>query len=154
MNAQTVIVGLIGKVFDANKDRLKEIYEESRRQKLDQLEKSEFDEAWKNATRPFYERCAALVFDTIANSAPELKERVIATIKDPSLAGYEEGTDFMYPSYIYMMAFYMYTGKKGRAYYGKQVDKLCNSTTQSWLNEWAAESTPEEADAEKDPETE
>ncbi len=139
MNAPTIVGGLISKVFDGNKPMLKEIYLQSKQDRLEELETSEFNKAWEEATRPFYERCAALTFDTIARSAPELKERVAATLKDPGLAGYPDGTDFMYPSYIYMMAYYMYIGKKGSSFYGKQITKLCNQTTQSWLDEWEKE---------------
>ena len=149
-NAQAVIGGLISKIFDANRDMLKEIYFKVQAEGIDELEREEFDKAWAEAIKPYYEKCAAIAFDTIRRSSPELEKRVIETLKNPEIAGYPDKTDFMYPSYIYLLAYYMYTGKKGSSYYGKQADKFCNETVQIWLSEWDKELDKPEEDPDDD----
>lgn len=139
MNAASAIGGLISEVFNGEKDILKDIYLDARKEGIENLEKEQYEQEWTKATRPFYEKCAAMVFDTIGRSAPELKERVIATLKDPEIIGYPDKTDFMYPSYTFLMAYYMYTGKKGKAYYANQIDKLCDSTINGWIEQWKKE---------------
>jgi len=136
MNAAAVLSGLISQVFEANRDMMKDIYVQSRRDEIEKLRKDEFNQAWSEASKPFYDKCAAIVFDTIRRSSPELEERVVATIKDPTLAGYPDGTETMFPSYIYLLAYYMYTGKSGKTPQAKQIDKLCAQTIESWMEEW------------------
>lgn len=144
MKAETAISGLISQVFNGNSDMLKEIFIQSQKDGLYELEKDEFEEEWGKRIKPFYEKCAAMVFYTIKSSAPELEERVVAALKDPEIVGYPDKTDFMYPSYIYLMAFYMYTGKVGKENFAKQIDKLCNEMVQHWLEDWGKELNEEE----------
>lgn len=92
MNAASAIGGLISEVINGTKDTFKDIYLETRQNGIQDLDKEEFDKEWIEATKPYYEKCAAMVFDTIGKSAPELKDRVVATIKDPEIIGYPDMT--------------------------------------------------------------